>query len=171
MPDRLSRPLHRFCRRIPGLPLTKLTVSEKVDNFHPADDRRPGCEKQRRPAVARLVCVVHLGCLLLPDRDIFSSKVDRFVPHAQHVNLRIDGQRNLGVTVVTVCTAQTFRVRTAKVAPPSLDLFGWCTWDAFYSKVDGAGILGQILSHRMYLLVSFRASTPPQEHQLTVYYC
>ncbi|KAJ1496449.1 glycosyl hydrolases 36 [Baffinella frigidus] len=43
---------------------------------------------------------------------------------------------------------QTFRVRTAKEAPPTLDCFGWCTWDAFYSEVDGAGILAGVRSLR-----------------------
>lgn len=32
------------------------------------------------------------------------------------------------------------RPREDKVAPPLLDLFGWCTWDAFYSEVDSDGI-------------------------------
>lgn len=31
-------------------------------------------------------------------------------------------------------------LRSAKVLPPSLDLFGWCTWDAFYSSVSAQGI-------------------------------
>jgi raffinose synthase len=35
---------------------------------------------------------------------------------------------------------QTFRLRTEKPQPPVMDKFGWCTWDAFYSKVDGPGI-------------------------------
>lgn len=34
----------------------------------------------------------------------------------------------------------TFRTRENKVIPPSVDLFGWCTWDAFYSSVDAQGI-------------------------------
>jgi len=34
----------------------------------------------------------------------------------------------------------TFRVRSAKPLPPSLDVFGWCTWDAFYSKVTPEGV-------------------------------
>mmetsp|Transcript_4132 Transcript_4132/g.13028 ORF Transcript_4132/g.13028 Transcript_4132/m.13028 type:complete len:578 (+) Transcript_4132:292-2025(+) len=33
-----------------------------------------------------------------------------------------------------------WRAREDKVAPKSMDLFGWCTWDAFYSKVDARGI-------------------------------
>mmetsp|Transcript_18788 Transcript_18788/g.45238 ORF Transcript_18788/g.45238 Transcript_18788/m.45238 type:complete len:780 (+) Transcript_18788:3-2342(+) len=36
---------------------------------------------------------------------------------------------------------KTFRVREAKTLPPSIDQFGWCTWDAFYSSVNGPGIL------------------------------
>ncbi|GLI71623.1 hypothetical protein VaNZ11_016892 [Volvox africanus] len=32
------------------------------------------------------------------------------------------------------------RPRTAKVLPPSLDGFGWCTWDAFYSTVSARGL-------------------------------
>ena len=35
---------------------------------------------------------------------------------------------------------QTFRVRTAKTLPPSVDWFGWCTWDAFYSSVEPRGV-------------------------------
>lgn len=32
----------------------------------------------------------------------------------------------------------SFRVRKEKALPASLDVFGWCTWDAFYSQVcDG----------------------------------
>jgi Raffinose synthase or seed imbibition protein Sip1 len=30
--------------------------------------------------------------------------------------------------------------RSDKTVPPSVDCFGWCTWDAFYSKVSAAGI-------------------------------
>ena len=29
--------------------------------------------------------------------------------------------------------------RAEKSLPPSLDVFGWCTWDAFYSKISGRG--------------------------------
>ncbi|KAL4419946.1 hypothetical protein ABPG75_007044 [Micractinium tetrahymenae] len=32
------------------------------------------------------------------------------------------------------------RPRTEKPVPPSADVFGWCTWDAFYSMVSAAGI-------------------------------
>ncbi|GIM11600.1 hypothetical protein Vretimale_15098 [Volvox reticuliferus] len=32
------------------------------------------------------------------------------------------------------------RPRTAKILPPSLDGFGWCTWDAFYSTVSARGL-------------------------------
>ncbi|KXZ42609.1 hypothetical protein GPECTOR_130g570 [Gonium pectorale] len=32
------------------------------------------------------------------------------------------------------------RPRTEKVMPPSLDGFGWCTWDAFYSTVSARGL-------------------------------
>eukprot|EP00467_Chlorarachnion_reptans_P021808 CAMPEP_0114512736 /NCGR_PEP_ID=MMETSP0109-20121206/15153_1 /TAXON_ID=29199 /ORGANISM="Chlorarachnion reptans, Strain CCCM449" /LENGTH=1127 /DNA_ID=CAMNT_0001692477 /DNA_START=398 /DNA_END=3778 /DNA_ORIENTATION=+ len=34
----------------------------------------------------------------------------------------------------------TFECRDRKSAPPNIDLFGWCTWDAFYSKVNRLGI-------------------------------
>lgn len=30
--------------------------------------------------------------------------------------------------------------RTEKSLPPSLDVFGWCTWDAFYSTVSARGL-------------------------------
>jgi len=36
---------------------------------------------------------------------------------------------------------KTFKLRKHKAFPASLDSFGWCTWDAFYSSVDGPGIL------------------------------
>jgi raffinose synthase len=35
----------------------------------------------------------------------------------------------------------TFRTLHEKKIPESVDDFGWCTWDAFYSKVNPAGIL------------------------------
>lgn len=34
----------------------------------------------------------------------------------------------------------TFRVRKEKKVPANIEEFGWCTWDAFYSKVDPKGI-------------------------------
>lgn len=34
----------------------------------------------------------------------------------------------------------TFRIRAEKQLPPSLDVFGWCTWDAFYSAVEPQGV-------------------------------
>jgi len=34
----------------------------------------------------------------------------------------------------------TFRVRKEKQVPANIEEFGWCTWDAFYSKVDPEGI-------------------------------
>lgn len=34
----------------------------------------------------------------------------------------------------------SFQPRGKKVIPPSVDVFGWCTWDAFYSSVDAQGI-------------------------------
>lgn len=30
--------------------------------------------------------------------------------------------------------------RTSKSLPPFVDVFGWCTWDAFYSQVSAAGV-------------------------------
>jgi len=39
---------------------------------------------------------------------------------------------------------QTFRTREHKSMPPALDQFGWCTWDAFYTDVDGPGILAGV---------------------------
>lgn len=35
----------------------------------------------------------------------------------------------------------TFRTLNQKIIPKSVDDFGWCTWDAFYSEVSPAGIL------------------------------
>lgn len=31
------------------------------------------------------------------------------------------------------------KARSEKKLPPSLDVFGWCTWDAFYSKISSKG--------------------------------
>ena len=31
------------------------------------------------------------------------------------------------------------KARQKKQLPPSLDAFGWCTWDAFYSRVSARG--------------------------------
>ena len=35
----------------------------------------------------------------------------------------------------------SFRPLAQKQLPPSVDVFGWCTWDAFYSRVSPAGVL------------------------------
>jgi len=35
----------------------------------------------------------------------------------------------------------TFNIRSAKPVPGSADVFGWCTWDAFYSSVNPEGVL------------------------------
>ena len=42
----------------------------------------------------------------------------------------------------------TFKVREQKPLPSNLDAFGWCTWDAFYSKVEPRGILSGLESLR-----------------------
>eukprot|EP00466_Bigelowiella_natans_P011092 jgi/Bigna1/44825/e_gw1.103.7.1 len=34
----------------------------------------------------------------------------------------------------------TFRLREEKSAPGSAEVFGWCTWDAFYSRVSPEGV-------------------------------
>ena len=34
----------------------------------------------------------------------------------------------------------TFRLRSCKSPPPVVDVFGWCTWDAFYHAVTPAGV-------------------------------
>jgi hypothetical protein len=34
----------------------------------------------------------------------------------------------------------TFKTRAGKTLPDTVDLFGWCTWDAFYHQVSGWGI-------------------------------
>lgn len=38
------------------------------------------------------------------------------------------------------CCAGGAAPRGTKVVPPSLDVFGWCTWDAFYSSVSARGL-------------------------------
>mmetsp|Transcript_15461 Transcript_15461/g.36752 ORF Transcript_15461/g.36752 Transcript_15461/m.36752 type:complete len:879 (-) Transcript_15461:208-2844(-) len=43
---------------------------------------------------------------------------------------------------------QSFALRESKELPLSLDLFGWCTWDAFYSSVDGDGIIRGLQAFR-----------------------
>jgi hypothetical protein len=43
---------------------------------------------------------------------------------------------------------QTFRPLSEKILPDTVNDFGWCTWDAFYSKVDPKGILEGVQSLR-----------------------
>lgn len=38
--------------------------------------------------------------------------------------------------------------RASKAVPPSLDVFGWCTWDAFYSRVSASGLMDGLGSLR-----------------------
>jgi len=40
----------------------------------------------------------------------------------------------------------TFRVREDKHVPESVETLGWCTWNAFYSEVEGKGILQGLAS-------------------------
>jgi raffinose synthase len=42
----------------------------------------------------------------------------------------------------------TFQTLDHKILPPSVDDFGWCTWDAFYSKVSPEGIKEGVKSLR-----------------------
>ena len=36
--------------------------------------------------------------------------------------------------------------RSRKQVPKSLDVFGWCTWDAFYFRVSAQGIMNGLKS-------------------------
>ncbi len=38
------------------------------------------------------------------------------------------------------CPAGGSKPRALKEQPATLDLFGWCTWDAFYFAVSAKGI-------------------------------
>ncbi len=38
------------------------------------------------------------------------------------------------------------KARVAKQLPDFVDVFGWCTWDAFYSRVSAEGELRQPLA-------------------------
>jgi raffinose synthase len=49
----------------------------------------------------------------------------------------------------------TFQTLDKKKLPPSVDDFGWCTWDAFYSKVTPEGVLAGVESLR-------KAGVPPR---------
>ena len=42
----------------------------------------------------------------------------------------------------------TFQTLDKKVLPPSVDSFGWCTWDAFYSKVEPRGVINGVQALR-----------------------
>ena len=42
----------------------------------------------------------------------------------------------------------TFKPLDKKVLPPSVDHFGWCTWDAFYSSVRPEGVLAGLSTLR-----------------------
>jgi hypothetical protein len=37
--------------------------------------------------------------------------------------------------------------RTSKVLPPTLDLFGFCTWDAYYTAVSAKGVAEVSVPH------------------------
>jgi len=50
---------------------------------------------------------------------------------------------------------QTFTTLDNKVLPPTVDEFGWCTWDAFYSDVTPAGVIQGVESLR-------NAGVPPK---------
>lgn len=69
------------------------------------------------------------------------SVKSRFIATSLYVGVGSDPFKLLerGFAAVADRTG-TFRVRTDKTLPSHLDDFGWCTWDAFYSKVDPAGI-------------------------------
>ena len=41
---------------------------------------------------------------------------------------------------------QTFGLRVDKVVPPTAEVFGWCTWDAFYHSVTPAGVEAGVAS-------------------------
>ena len=43
---------------------------------------------------------------------------------------------------------RTFRPRDRKRAPPHADVFGWCTWDAFYSTVSADAVRSGLASLR-----------------------
>jgi len=49
----------------------------------------------------------------------------------------------------------TFSLRQDKPPPPCMDLFGWCTWDAFYHGVSAAGVTSGLASLT-------KAGTPPR---------
>jgi raffinose synthase len=44
-----------------------------------------------------------------------------------------------------VCAGNA-KARVAKQLPDFVDVFGWCTWDAFYSRVSAEGELRQPLA-------------------------
>lgn len=46
------------------------------------------------------------------------------------------------------CLAGTSKPRSEKQVPGSADVFGWCTWDAFYSRVRAGGAQGVAGSKR-----------------------
>ena len=41
---------------------------------------------------------------------------------------------------------RTFGLRVHKVVPPTVEVFGWCTWDAFYHSVTPAGVEAGVAS-------------------------
>jgi hypothetical protein len=45
-----------------------------------------------------------------------------------------------------VATHTTFGLRVDKVVPPTAEVFGWCTWDAFYHSVTPAGVEAGVAS-------------------------
>ncbi len=64
---------------------------------------------------------------------------------------------------------------STKRLPPSLDVFGWCTWDAFYSTVSARGLQeglaslqsGGITPRTLIIDDGWQASVPRFHHDLT----
>ena len=79
------------------------------------------------PLWSRLrACQVGAVCLVLP-----SWQRRRLLLRAHRAALRAP----------TRACAGNAKARVAKQLPDFVDVFGWCTWDAFYSRVSAEGEL------------------------------
>ena len=61
---------------------------------------------------------------------------------ALYIKTGTDPYRIVHEAYVTIANRMgTFRVRTSKPRPANIDLFGFCTWDAFYSSVSSDKVI------------------------------
>jgi raffinose synthase len=86
----------------------------------------------------------HLGIRLESgDNNIVSNHIQ----NAIYIGVGTNPYDLLSESYDTVArTMGTFQTRKIKKIPPGLDSFGYCTWDAFYSKVNSENVVSGVQS-------------------------